>query len=117
MLRLKLVVSAEDEAASHASQPEMLQGTKVLAELVRPWAGSGRVVYADSYFDSVQAAEQLMSMGLRFIGVVKAGTRKFPMRALGSLEMSFKGEMHIYVQKGGDGAVVVCKPHTCPVHS
>jgi hypothetical protein len=35
-------------------------------------------VCADSYFASVQAAEHLLSMGLKFIGVVKTATRKFP---------------------------------------
>jgi Transposase IS4 len=59
--RLKLVVSAEDEAASHASHPEILHGTKLLTDLVRPWAGSVRVICADSYFASIQAAEQLLS--------------------------------------------------------
>jgi Transposase IS4 len=38
MLRLKLVVTAEDEDA------DMQHGTRVLAELVSPWAGSGRVL-------------------------------------------------------------------------
>jgi hypothetical protein len=79
MLCLKLVVAAEDDAAPITEDADMLNGTRVLAELVSPWAGPGRVVCADSYFSSVQAAEQLLSMGLKFIGVVKTATRKFPM--------------------------------------
>ena len=58
---------------------EFLHGCNVLAELVRPWANTDRVVCADSYFASVQAALRLKTMGLRFIGTVKTATRGFPM--------------------------------------
>jgi Transposase IS4 len=86
MLQLKLVVSKEDEDFEDGDE-DMLHGTKVLSELVAAWAGSKRIVCADSYFASVQAAEHLLSMGLKFIGVVKTATRKFPMQALGSHQM------------------------------
>jgi Transposase IS4 len=99
MLRLKLVVSAEDDPVSVTYDAEMLHGTRVLAELVSQWAGSNRLVCADSYFSSVQAAEQLQVMGLKFIGVVKTATRNFPMQALGSIEMGTRGERHTYVNK------------------
>jgi hypothetical protein len=36
-------------------------------------------------------------MGLKFSGVVKTDTRKFPMQALGSVEMETRGERHTYV--------------------
>jgi hypothetical protein len=49
MLQLKLVVSAEDDAASVTDNAEMLHGTRVLAELLLPWTGSGRLVCADSF--------------------------------------------------------------------
>ena len=48
---------------------DYLHGCNVLAELVRPWANTDRVVCADSYFASVQAALRLKAMGLRFIGL------------------------------------------------
>ena len=57
-----------------------LHGCNVLAELVRPWANTDRVVCADSYFASVQAALRLKAMGLRFIGTVKTATTGFPMQ-------------------------------------
>jgi Transposase IS4 len=66
--------SDEDAAMNH--------GTKVLVELLRPLANFGRVVVADSYFASVQAALTLFGMGLRFIGTVKTATRGFPMHYL-----------------------------------
>jgi hypothetical protein len=104
-LRLKLVVAAEDDAAAITEDADMLHGTRVLAELVSPWAGSSRVVCADSYFSSVQAAEQLLSMGLKFIGIVKTATKQFPMQALGSIEMEMRGERDTYVNKTEDGRV------------
>jgi Transposase IS4 len=54
-------------------------GTRVLTELVQPIANTGRVIVANSYFASVQAALTLYSMGLQFIGTVKTATRGFPM--------------------------------------
>jgi Transposase IS4 len=62
-------------------------GTKVLANLVKPWANTDRVVVADSYFASLQAAKRLMSMGLRFIGVVKTATRGYPMSYLSNVQL------------------------------
>jgi hypothetical protein len=44
-------------------------------------------------------------MGLKFIGVVKTATRKFPMQALGSIKMEMRGERHTYVNKTEDGRV------------
>ena len=57
-------------------------GCNVLADLVRPWANTDRVVVGDSYFASVQAALRLKDMGLRFIGVVKTAHKGFPMHYL-----------------------------------
>ena len=61
---------------------DFLHGCNVLVELARPWANTDRVVVADSYFASVQAALRLKAMGLRFIGTVKTATRGFPMHYL-----------------------------------
>jgi Transposase IS4 len=66
---LKIVVYTNDDAASVTDDTEMLHGSRVLAELLSPWAGSGSLVCADSYFKSVQAAEKLLGMGLKCIGV------------------------------------------------
>jgi hypothetical protein len=59
------------------------------------------------FFSSVKAAEQLLVMGLKFIGVVKTATRKFSMQALGSVEMGTRGERHTYVNKRADGRVIM----------
>jgi hypothetical protein len=104
MLQLKLVVSKEDEDFEDVDE-DMLHGTKVLSELVAAWAGSKRIVCADSYFASVQTAEHLLSMGLKFIGVIKTATRKFPMQALGSHQMGERGDRCCLVNRDIEGAV------------
>ena len=48
-----------------------LHGCNVLYELVQPWANTGAIVVADSYFASVQAALRLREIGLHFIGTIK----------------------------------------------
>ena len=47
------------------------KGTRVLLELVHPWRDSGRLVTADAYFASVEAALKMKEVGLNFIGNVK----------------------------------------------
>lgn len=72
MMRLKLVKSASPstESREEPSDAVLTHGALVLKELVLPWARSGRIVAADSYFASVSAAEELFRCGLRFIGVL-----------------------------------------------
>ena len=71
MLRLKIVKHVESEDLHLVEGPDQ----------------TGRGVCADSYFASVTTAQTLMGLGLRFIGVVKSATRKFPMKHLSSLEL------------------------------
>ena len=97
MLRLKLVkTKKEDEQQQHdnniQTDEEMLHGTRVLKFLVEPWFFTDRVVCADSYFASVPAAEELMKMKLRFIGVVKTATKRFPVSYLSNLELQTRGD-------------------------
>jgi Transposase IS4 len=88
MLKLKLVKSAESENATvQLDERDLPHGTVVLKDLVYPCSLSDRMFCADSYFALVSAAEELRKMGLRFIGVVKNATRRFPMKALGHMEL------------------------------
>ena len=85
MISLKLVKTASLEEEANGNREEedgMLHGTKVLLHLVSKWAHSDRMVCADSYFASVGAAQKLKEIGLKFIGVVKTATKKFPMKYL-----------------------------------
>lgn len=52
MPRLELVTTSKDEATKEF-EGEMNPGTAVLRRLVSPWAGSRRIVCADSYFASL----------------------------------------------------------------
>mmetsp|Transcript_9107 Transcript_9107/g.10636 ORF Transcript_9107/g.10636 Transcript_9107/m.10636 type:complete len:86 (-) Transcript_9107:876-1133(-) len=64
MIRLKLVKGAIDNEVLAGADEESLHGTRVMKELVAPWAHSGRVVSAYSYFASVPCALALHAMGL-----------------------------------------------------
>ena len=89
MLRLKLVKNAEAEGVGNGSQEDnsgLIHGCVVLKELVQPWFNSNRTVCADSYFASVSTALELGKLGLRFIGVIKTATKKFPQSYLSSIE-------------------------------
>ena len=66
-------------------------------QLVQPWTMTGRIVCADSYFSSVFAAEYLSAAGLRFIGVVKTATRRFPMADLSQIELQRSGDRQGFV--------------------
>ena len=83
MLYLHLVTSAADPRERQSgAETSLLHGTTLLKRLVANWARSGRIVCADSYFSSVEAALELKGMGLRFIGVVKNSTTRYPMTAV-----------------------------------
>ena len=60
----------------------VLHGGKLLKELIAPWAQSDRLVYANSYFESVGAIEELVRMRFHFIDVLKTATCRSPMEYL-----------------------------------
>lgn len=110
MLQLKLVKTANsnnDETAEAAQarrdQESLLHGTRVLKELVQPWAMSDRCICADSYFASVKAVEELHRMRLKFIGVIKTSTRHYPMQYLSHLTFHNRGDRHGVVSRDPDG--------------
>lgn len=106
MLRLSVVTSAEYSRAVDDTHDDALpHGTHVLKRLVAPWAGTQRVVCADSYFASVTAATELRAMGLRFIGVVKTAIRGYPMQALSTLEATAREDHATYFHSTAEGVV------------
>ena len=70
---------------------DLVHGCKVLKELIEPWYHTHRVVFADSYFASVSTANEIMRLGMRFIGVVKTASKQFPMAYLQALEFDKRG--------------------------
>lgn len=105
MLQLKLVTSARlEQSRRHPDDgPQLPHGTEVLRQLVIPFAGSDRIVCADSYYASVTTANELLKIGLRHIGVVKTATRMFPSQALGEKELLEKGDYIAMLAKNEDG--------------
>ena len=104
MIRLKIVKTAEEENASVVTEDDgNNHGTNVLKFLVEPWVRTDSCVCADSYFASVNAVTVLRMMGLRFIGVVKTATKKFPMSYLSNLELVQCGDYKGLVARGTDG--------------
>jgi len=103
MLRLKIVKSAAKEeviaavAAADEDDDEDVatgeggKGTRVLSELVAPWRDSGRLITADAYLASVEAAVKMKEVGLFFIGNVKQCSRRFPMEVLGNATLPKRG--------------------------
>lgn len=58
---------------------------------------------ADSYFASVAYAEMLLLLGLKFIGVIKTATKKYPMQYLSRLELCERGQCVSMVRKSLTG--------------
>ena len=81
MMRLKPVKGVSDHGNVENG---VTHGASVLMELVLPWVNTHRIVCADNYFLYVTSAELLYLNGLKFIGVVKAATRKYLMAYLAS---------------------------------
>ena len=103
MLQLKIVKTAEEEDQSTGEdEAGMLHGTKVLRQLVTPYLYSNRVVCADSYFASVGCLQELAAKGMKFIGVVKTATKKFPHQWLSVQELEARGDRRGLVSKIGN---------------
>jgi hypothetical protein len=104
MMRLKLVKSKEEEL-THLKEIDdegLNHGTVIIKSLVAPWQGLNRIVCADWYFASVATALELKRLGLRFIGVVKTVTSRFPLKHLSGLELRDRGDCEGLVSKGID---------------
>jgi len=104
MLQLSIVMTAEHRQHKATGNDDGIpHGTAVLKKLVAAWEGSRRVVCADSYFSSVTAAQQLLGMGLRFIGVIKMATRGFPMSSRSAIPLQARGQHVSYTHSTADG--------------
>ena len=57
MMRLRIVKSARNEAEHEYDEENLPHGTKFLKELVLSWDNMDKIIWAESYFASVPAAE------------------------------------------------------------
>ena len=90
MMRLSIGKSESNEEQQKDDEDDednLPHGTKVLKELVMPWANTDMIIFEDSYFISVPAAEELWKHGLRFVCVIKTETHQFPMAFLYNIEL------------------------------
>ena len=62
MIQLRIVKTKAKEERGKVDDG-INHGTKVLADLVKPWAHTSRIVCADSYFSSKQSCDYLRKMG------------------------------------------------------
>ena len=105
MLHLELVSTAENETGRDF-EGDGLHGTAVLKRVVKNWTGTGRIVCADSYYARVETCEEMERMGLKFIGVVKMATRRFPLTYLSELELQKRGEWRSVVRRDEDDKIM-----------
>jgi Transposase IS4 len=96
----EIFLSSTSQGDRIRSRGTLKHGTVVLDRLVRPWYGrADRIVCADSYFASVEAALHPKARGVRFIGVVKTATSSYPIKFLQSKVLPTRGERKSYVHR------------------
>jgi heat shock protein HspQ len=103
MIQLLIVKTKKEQANQMTLEANENHGTAILKKLVNAWSFSERVVCADSYFASFNAVEHLRRIGLKFVGVVKTATRKFPMHVLQTRRLHDRGDRYALVHKDDDG--------------
>lgn len=83
MMSLHIVKGLEEEVLEGNDDNEDLgHGCKVMLHLLHEWTSAKwRIVCADSYYASTQAAIELYKHNFRFIGVIKTATCLFPQNA------------------------------------
>lgn len=86
------ITKCVEETKQREYKNEATHGKATILRFVAPWFVSNRNIYADSFFASETTAMKLWDVGLRFTGVVKTATRKFPMSYLSSVEKQRKGD-------------------------
>lgn len=92
-----------DSASGTVEGDSRPYGAVVLKLLVAQWAGTKRIICADSCFPSIAAAMLLLMMGLRFIGVVKTATRGCPMGALSVIPVEAHGAHTSFTHVNAEG--------------
>ena len=65
--------------------------TAAALRLSRPWWGTGRTVFQDSWFGSIKSCEQLIDRGLYSVSLVKTAHKNHPRQLLSDVALS-KGE-------------------------
>ena len=92
-MQLKLVKTSSEEDLHYPEERDgLFHGTKVMLNIFQPWVNKKScVVSSDSYFDSVQACDELKKRVLRFIGVMKTATRGLCRAKISEIELARRG--------------------------
>ena len=74
----QLIVKIAEDSYLHTLENDegIAHGTSILKYIFLPWDNTRHGVCDDSYFDSVLIAEELIKIGIRFIGFVNTATKK-----------------------------------------
>ena len=111
MLQLELQESKEEMAKKRfLEEVNYLAGTAGTLRLAEPWFNSGRTIYGDSAFASVNTAFHLRRYGLHFMGLVKTAHREFPKRYFKEqkIEMRSGATVHAWTKKGDFHLFAAC---------
>ena len=84
MLRL-IVVKSPNEDIECDTNANINHGAATSRRIVEPFRNSNRFICRNSYFGSVATVQELLRVGMRFIGVVKIAHRNFRLEYLGSV--------------------------------
>ena len=95
-MKLKLVKGGSDH---DNVENGVTHGAAVLIKLILPWVNTNTLVCANSYFASITEAELIYLNGLKFIGVVKTATSKYPMAHLACQELEKRGNRYGLVNR------------------
>ena len=84
------LLAPQEEPSRRMSEGEQKHDTVVLWRLSTPWAGSGRVLCVEFWYDRVCTAETLQRMALELTCVIKTAKRLHPMSHLSGQELCEK---------------------------
>ena len=81
----------------------LLNGMKVLLELLKPWDNTDWIICSDYYLTFLGEAETLKIIFVSFFSVVNTSTNRFPMKYLSEIELFYRGVIYVVVSKDENG--------------
>ena len=86
------IVKGVQYASHNDGGDELLHGTSVILNLVKPWWNTNIILSTYSYFDFVSAVEPIFRNVLNYFGVVKTDKRKFKTTPISYIELGNSGD-------------------------
>lgn len=107
MYALELQESKEDMATKEFVQETGSAGTACIMRQCQSLFGTGRTIYGDSAFASVNTAYHLRQRGLHFMGLVKTAHREYPKKLFKSMPVAIRSGESRYKRSERDGIPLV----------